>query len=60
LVAGSSPARPTYIGVAIELAAAAFADGAKVGLRTELRCREKTMNTTWKAGHVVVQRISVM
>jgi hypothetical protein len=33
----------------IELAAAAFADGAKVGLWTELRYREKVMGTTWSA-----------
>jgi hypothetical protein len=33
----------------IELAAAAFADGAKVGLWTELRYREKVMGVTWSA-----------
>ena len=34
---------------AIELAAAAFADGAKVGLWAELRLREKQLGTTWSA-----------
>ena len=32
----------------IGLAATAFADGAKVGLWTELRYREKVMGSTWK------------
>lgn len=38
-----------YARDAIELAAAAFADGAKIGLWTELRYREKVMGTTWSA-----------
>ena len=33
----------------VELAAAAFADGAKVSLWTELRYREKVMGVTWSA-----------
>jgi hypothetical protein len=33
----------------IDLAAAAFADGAKVGLWTELRYREKQLGTCWSA-----------
>jgi hypothetical protein len=32
-----------------ELAASAFTDGAKVGLATELRYREKVMATTWSS-----------
>jgi len=38
-----------YARDAIELAASALADGAKVGLWTELRYREKLMGTTWSA-----------
>lgn len=34
---------------AIELAAAAFAEGAKVGLWAELWLREKQLSTTWSA-----------
>jgi hypothetical protein len=33
----------------LELAASAFTDGAKVGLATELRYREKVMATTWSS-----------
>ena len=33
----------------IEVAASAFAEGARVGLLTELRYREKVMGTTWSA-----------
>jgi hypothetical protein len=33
----------------VELAAAAFDEGAKVGLLSELRFREKQMGTTWSA-----------
>jgi hypothetical protein len=32
-----------------ELAVSAFTDGAKVGLATELRYREKVMATTWSS-----------
>jgi hypothetical protein len=38
-----------YAGDAIELAAAAFADGVKVGLWAELRLREKQLGTTWSS-----------
>jgi hypothetical protein len=38
-----------YARDALELAAAAFADGAKVSLWAELRLREKQLGTTWSA-----------
>jgi hypothetical protein len=38
-----------YARDAIELVAAVFAKGAKIGLYTELRYREKVMGTTWSA-----------